>query len=127
MEEMLDSAFDRTDAALDKRLGSLLIVPKSAQPPKPEQEKSLHQAKAENIAEKAIASSIEPINSSLLSTIPRPSVKQINRDPTRYRLHYAPIFLASQLTAQQAFISHDSLSLPDYMRYAKDMEATGQG
>ena len=121
---------DVLDKALDKRFGLLpphqnhaVTVPQPAQPSKQEQEPVLQQANTENTAEKAVSSSNAiTVNTGTPSTVPYQTTMQYGRELTINSSN------ASLLASFLAFFFASLLaSLPSYIRFAKDMEATGQG
>ncbi|KAF6227148.1 hypothetical protein HO133_004773 [Letharia lupina] len=134
IEEALDTALDKRFGPLQPQQKQAVIPPKPAQPPKQEQaHRPLQQANMEKIAEKFTEKnksmgSTSPIQSGTLSTIPHQATMQNCGDPSP-RLSSNPLstsLLASLLASQLASLLTFASPL-GYIRFAKDMEAIGQG
>ena len=128
IEEALDTALDKRFGSLQPQQKQAVIPPKPAQPPKQEQAyRPLQQANMEKIAEKFTEKnksmgSTSPIQSGALSTIPHQATMQNCGDPSP-RLNSAPLS-----TLPLAFLLTSQLASPlGYIRFAKDMDAIGQG
>ncbi|KAF6236553.1 hypothetical protein HO173_005334 [Letharia columbiana] len=130
IQHVLDQAFKQHFGPLPPQQKQSVITPKPAQPSEQEQKhKPLQQATAENIAEKIMEKnksmdSSSPIQAGTLSTIEHQATMHNCGEPSS-RLSNTPVFatpLASLLTSLLALASP-----PDYIRFAKDMEAIGQG
>ncbi|KAF6233018.1 hypothetical protein HO173_008774 [Letharia columbiana] len=126
IEDVLDKALDKRFGPLQPQQKQAAIPPKPAQPPKQEQEhRPLPRANTEKTAKKNKSTgSSSPIQAGTLSTIPRQATMHKCGEPSP-RLSNTPVFatpLASLLTSLLALASP-----LDYTRFAKDMEAIGQG
>ena len=135
---MLDRAFEKHFGPLPPQQKQAVIMPKPAQQEQGQKHKPLPQAIAKDNTESTAEStteSISPIasssavNTSSLSSIPRSCTMSTLRESTFYlsttRIQHAPNLaplFASQHTSDFALASPLS-----YIRYAEDMEATGQG
>ncbi|KAF6227387.1 hypothetical protein HO133_008831 [Letharia lupina] len=126
LQVMLRQAFDKHFNPLQPQQKQSVIMPKPAQPSEQEQEhRPLQQANVEKTAEKTTeknksTDSSSPIQAGTLSTIPHQATMQNCGEPTP-RLSSTPLStspLASLLTLASPL---------GYIRYAKDMEAIGQG
>ena len=94
-----------------------------------EQDQLQEQHGAENIADKAIGSSISTVNTSLLPTTLHQAVKRFDRDPPS---HHTSSNCHGCTLARLRFLvepcHYTVLASPlAYIRYAGGMEATGQG
>ncbi|KAF6228592.1 hypothetical protein HO173_011827 [Letharia columbiana] len=119
IQHVLNQAFKQHFGPLPLQQKQSVIVPKPAQPPKQQQ------ATTEKIMEKNKSmGSSSPIQAGTLSTIEHQATMHNCGEPSS-RLSNTPVFatpLASLLTSLLALASP-----PDYIRFAKDMEAIGQG
>ncbi|KAF6224664.1 hypothetical protein HO173_012905 [Letharia columbiana] len=124
IEDVLDKALDKRFGPLQPQQKQAAIPPKPAQPPKQEQEhRPLQQANVEKSTEKTMeknksTDSSSPIQAGTLSIIPHQATMHECGEPTP-RLSSTPLstsLLASQLASPLG-----------YIRFAKDMEAIGQG
>ncbi|KAF6239893.1 hypothetical protein HO173_001501 [Letharia columbiana] len=134
IEDVLDKALDKHFDPLPPQQKQSVIAPKPAQPPAQEQEHMpLQQANVEKIAEKTMeknksTDSSSPMQTGALSTIPHQATMQNCGDPSP-RLSSTPLstsLLASLLASQLASFLTFASPL-GYIRFAKDMEAIGQG
>ncbi|KAF6219938.1 hypothetical protein HO133_003763 [Letharia lupina] len=131
IEDVLDKALDKRFGPLQPQQKQSVIMPKPAQQEQEQEHRPLQQANVEKIAEKtveknteniaekqSIASSSSPIQAGTLSTIPHQATMHNCGEPSP-RLSSTPLstsLLASQLASPLG-----------YIRFAKDMEAIGQG
>ncbi|KAF6232231.1 hypothetical protein HO173_003009 [Letharia columbiana] len=130
LQVMLRQAFDKYFNPLQPQQKQSVIMPKPAQLSKQEQEhRPLQQANVEKTAEKFTEKTMEknkstnhssPIQAGTLSIIPHQATMHICGEPSP-RLSNTPVF-ATFLTSLLAFASPLG-----YTRFAKDMEAIGQG
>ncbi|KAF6235741.1 hypothetical protein HO173_005936 [Letharia columbiana] len=134
IEDVLDKALDKHFGPLPPQQKQSVIAPKPAQPPKQEQEhRPLQQAYMEKIAEKSMEKnksidSSSAIQTGALSIIPHQATMHNCGEPSP-RLSSTPLstsLLASLLASQLASLLTFASPL-GYIRFAKDMEAIGQG